>query len=445
MEKKGKIILSSKMAERLGVPPESSVTVRVGQKIIQAKMEIRSSQHKWYSLSPDLASVLHMHKRHLHIRYDEQSNMIHLGPTIGILTLSLPNREEYEPKSLQAELIMLSQIGRRMSGQCFIFTPGSINWSSKTTKGYYYRALTPERGVWASAVYPLPDVVYDRISSRRTENRSGIKNVKERLKSLPYLKYFNPSFLNKWNVHQLLIKNPELHPYLPETRNLNLENLETMLERHKVLYLKPSNGSLGIGIIKVWIDERGTLHFKVHRTTQRVQAGSAQEVLKKTAGIRKKHNYIVQQGLRLDTFKGCPFDLRIIFQKNSTGEWKVSKLFARVASPGSIVANLSRGGKVETSRRVLQHLFVKREKVREKNAQIKNLCLMVATTLEKSSHDLYGELGLDLGIDKNGHPWLLEVNSKPRKTTESDYSQAIARNTFRRPLQYAAYLAGFTK
>lgn len=81
--------------------------------------------------------------------------------------------------------------------------------------------------------------------------------------------------------------------------------------------------------------------------------------------------------------------------------------------------------------------------VEEKNLQIKQLCQQVAETLEKASRANYGELGLDIGLDKNGSPWLIEVNSKPRKTTESEVSQVIVKNTFRRPLEYSAYLAGF--
>jgi len=71
------------------------------------------------------------------------------------------------------------------------------------------------------------------------------------------------------------------------------------------------------------------------------------------------------------------------------------------------------------------------------------MCHMVATTLEAEGHCIYGELGLDIGIDNDNFPWLIEVNSKPRKRTKTRFSQRIVRNSFKRPLEYAIYLAGF--
>ena len=56
---------------------------------------------------------------------------------------------------------------------------------------------------------------------------------------------------------------------------------------------------------------------------------------------------------------------------------------------------------------------------------------------------MFGEFGLDLGLDKNGDIWLIEVNSKPRKTTVTEMSKIIMRNAFKRPLEYSIYLAGF--
>lgn len=379
------------------------------------------------------------------LRYDREAGHIHLGPTIGVLSTFLPNKEEFDPTGVQADIIYLSNMGKMVPGQVFIFTPGSINWSNNTTRGYVYKQISADRGVWISDIYPLPDVVYDRVSSRISEGKDSIRSTKNRLMNQPYLKYFNPHFLNKWKVHQILINNPRLHQYLPETRLLNTENLEEMLRKYKVLFIKPGNGSLGYGIIKLKSNEKGDINYVVNRGRGRLRthAENAEDFMKKTKKIRKDKQYIVQQGLDLATFRGSPFDIRIIYQKDGRGEWQISKKFVRVAAPGSSVSNLSSGGRAEPSKKIFKYLYSRKEIIEEKNREVKVLCQTIALTLEKLTNETFGELGFDIGIDKQGHPWLIEVNSKPRKTTETEYSKTIIRNSFKRPLEYSVYLAGY--
>ncbi len=443
----GKIILAKELAARLGIFDNCQILIRAGSITLQAEAKVREIKHRSYILSPSLRVALHIQKkRRMLLRYDQKQNTLHLGPTVGVLATGLPNREIYDPTGLQAELMMLSKIGRKMAGQTFIFMPDSLNWDRKIVRGYNYVPSSSGRGHWVANTYPIPDVVYDRIASRNSEVREKVKRSKNRLKSLPNLHYFNPSFLNKWKVYQLLYNYPDLRPHLPETHLLDLLNLETMLSKYQLLFIKPANGSLGFGIIRVKTNESGQLSYSTYGVGRRNGiADDASELLKKTNEFRRDRSYIVQQGLYLSTYKGSTFDLRIIYQKNSRGEWQVGKKFVRVAPGGSSIANMARGGTAYTSRKVFSYLYSKKAVIEEKNRQIKDLCERIAVGIEQGSGQLFGELGLDLGIDKSGHVWLIEVNSKPRKTTETDFSEGIMRNAFKRPLEYAAYLAGFSR
>jgi glutathione synthase/RimK-type ligase-like ATP-grasp enzyme len=446
MKTVGQIYLTSKLIDKLEIPISSLIKVRVGVKTYLSQLIVRNSQRRSYILSSQLTRALNLKNTHkLQIRYDQENEMIHIGPIIGIMADHLPNEPEYEPNSVQAELIYLSHTGLRLPAQYYLFTPGSINWTKKTVRGYTYRKLNQDQGNWVSSEYPIPDIVYDRIASRRGEARARVRYTKKKLMSMPFLKYFNPSFLNKWKVHELLINNESLIPYLPETQLLNLTNLKEMISKYTTLFLKPCNGSLGHGIIKVICDQNGKLRYTVYKKGRHSgHAGSPAGLMKATRHSRKKHSYIVQQGINLDSYHHSAFDIRIIYQKNSDGDWLISKKFVRVAPHGSSVANMSRGGTAETSKKVFDNIFkMDSELISTKNEELKNMCQMVAETLEDVSHKLYGELGLDIGIDKEGNFWLIEVNSKPRKTTETELSQGIVRNTFRRPLQYAIHLAGF--
>ncbi|SHG62149.1 YheC/D like ATP-grasp [Thermosyntropha lipolytica DSM 11003] len=439
----GKIIISGALAEKLSLAAVPEIKVRAGNITVISKLIIdRREDRLIYMVSPELAKKLYLKKKNrLHIRYDLLNKVLHIGPTIGILAASIPNQPEFDPKSTQAELIYLSKIGQKMPGQIFIFTPHGINWREKTVIGYNFKPTTPQHGIWVASTYPLPDVVYDRISSRRSEIKH--RKTRERLKKTAY--YFNPSFLNKWEVHEILISNPELHPYLPETRILSLYNLEQMLNKYKVLYIKPVDGSLGRKIIRLaGKEDDKKLHYTVYDKKHfKSQALNPADFIRKTSKVREKKAYIIQQGIDMADYKGSIFDLRIIYQKNGQGNWQISKKFVRVAPKGSGISNLSSGGKVQLSKKVMHYIFRSRDLIAEKNREIENLCYNVATTLEGSGKGIYGELGLDIGIDKKGHLWLIEVNSKPRKTTETELSMTIVKNTFKRPLEYAAYLAGF--
>lgn len=446
MKTAGSISISRNLVNKLGIDVQPSITVRVGSLKVKSKFIIYDNGKKGYALSPELVQALHIKKyKGMKIRYQAEEKMLHLGPTIGILATLIPgsNREELDPRSLQAELIYLSIVSKTFPGQVYIFTPGSINWANHTCRGYVYHQLSQHRGRWESSIYPLPDVVYDRIHSRSAEARNNVQYAKNRLMKLPYLHYFNPHYLNKWNVHQILLTDPMLIDYLPETRQLDNSSLEEMLKKYRVLYMKPSNGSLGKGIIKV-NDDKGHLKYIAYKSRRiRSQASNPAELMRKTKKQRDERHYIVQQGLDLAKYKGSPFDLRIIYQKNGRGEWQISKKFCRIAPQGSSISNLSSGGRVEKNSKVLQHLFKKEDLIKSKNEEIRLLCKMVASTLETVSNSTFGELGMDIGIDRKGHLYLIEVNSKPRKTTETMFSAAIVKNTFKRPLAYAAYLAGF--
>jgi glutathione synthase/RimK-type ligase-like ATP-grasp enzyme len=441
------ITISNRLLKKLQLDPHANITVRAGMISMPVRLEVKRDLAKPFSLSPDLARSLHVKPdRNMQIRYNKDANLMQIGPFIGILVNGLPNRSEYDPKSLQAELIYLSETGAKMAAEIFVFTPSCIDWSNKTTRGYVYKRTTEHGGIWKESRYPLPDVVYDRIPSRAIEARANIKTARRKLMNIEDLKYFNPSFLNKWKVYKLLSSNEDLSSYLPETKLLTPINLANMLNNHKVVFIKPSNGSQGKGIVRARKDKNTGLIqglFGCQRI-RRITAGNAIEFLSKIESITKNKSYIVQQGIDLIKYQNSTFDIRIIYQKNGQGAWGISKKFVRVAAPRSSITNLSSGGRTERSVIVLKQIFHNNKNlIAEKNIEMEKLCEMIANTLESNSESVFGELGLDIGLDKKGQLWLIEVNSKPRKTTQTEMSKIIVHNTFSRPLEYAVYLAGF--
>lgn len=170
------IYLSRKLMEQNNIPPLDMIEVRTGSIVVWSRVRTRENS-EGFAISPDLARALSLKgSGKLRLRYEPEENRIHLGPVIGILAAALPNRsrlDDMEPTSLQAELIYLSRIGKGMRALVYIFLPSGINWNDKTVKGYNYR----DRGGWESSQYPLPDVVYNRIASRKSEIKESVQST----------------------------------------------------------------------------------------------------------------------------------------------------------------------------------------------------------------------------------------------------------------------------
>lgn len=435
------LYLSEKTALRLHLPetPER-MQVYAGQNHTEAHIRIAPGLSRRFSCSSALKNTLGLSQTNgLRLRWDEKTQSLHIGPFVGIITLSLPHQQgSYRRTSFLAELLFLARISRHMKGRFFFFRPGDVCWQNKTVRGYRYTAC----GTWEAASYPLPDVIYDRLPSRRLELSPGMKRFRRHILEQENILCFNSSYLNKWNVYQKLVQSEELRSYLPETHLLNTESLSDMLSRYPVLFAKPANGSMGRGIIKIRHMPQGFSYTLYRRGKWNGTARTPAGWMKNTRKARRGWMYIIQQGIALKKWEDSAFDLRIILQKDGLGEWKLSKRFFRVARRGSSVANLSSGGHVEPYNvllpKLLHHDAGQLEKL---NREISWLCRQIATKLEEEG--CFGELGLDLGIGKNGKVWLIEVNSKPRKATETEMSMQIVRNTFRRPLEFASFLAGF--
>ena len=288
---------------------------------------------------------------------------------------------------------------------------------------------------------PLPMVVYDQILSRKYENRVDLGAALEHLRN--HCIVFNGGYFDKWQVHEWLSTEPSLRAHLPKTALLrNARTLGDFLDRHEVVFVKPIHGSLGVGIIRARRAPDGwqaTLKPKSGPLTD-FAAKSAAGLYDQFRWRVAKRRCIVQEGLNLIQWNGRPVDVRAIVQKDKSGAWRRTKLYARVAARGEFVSNLATGGEAlplsiigEAGRR-LNMAAVKRE--------ITRLTAEIPAVMERESERLLGELGVDLGVDAAGRVFVIEVNSKPWKTPLTEKgSQKLVDLSFLRPILFARELA----
>jgi hypothetical protein len=212
--------------------------------------------------------------------------------------------------------------------------------------------------------------------------------------------------VTKHSVAKAVLGNPELGANTPETKKHNISTLKLMLDRYRMVYLKPDSGTGGNGIIRV--EKRGRQYEYQLGTTAKTY--SSFESLADCIGKNTRNTpYVVQRGIHLLRHNGRLFDLRVMVQKNPRGEWETTGVIGRLGHPRKIVTNVCRGGvSIPAETLLKKHVSDVPDYIRS----LRLLGVKTARQLNKTFPRLK-ELGLDIGIDSNLSPWLLEANPRP--------------------------------
>lgn len=360
--------------------------------------------------------------------------------TVVFAILAIPlhsNPEGARYGKIDEYLRELTVAGRRHGIITYVFSPKGF---MPQKHGCYGDVFDEKSNMWRRFFFPLPHVVYDRVSSRRLEESASIKQLKKQLHELG-IKFFNPEFLDKWETHWYLQKFPEVRGYLPDTRRIiGFRQVLMMLEKYGDVYLKPRSGSLGRGIINLRKTGSGEVLVRITRNgPDHVGLISSPEKLRNLLERRVgQRPYIIQQGIPLAQVEGRPFDIRILMQKDLEGDWRQSSSVVRVAREGRIVANLAGGGEMFRVRGILERVFLKKVEEEGMIEQLRIAGRTIAEALEKAMGQTFGELGLDMGVDMDRKIWLIEVNSRPAR----DNTQAV---NFNAPRASVLRLLGFVK
>ncbi|MBT9177202.1 MAG: Endospore coat-associated protein YheD [Firmicutes bacterium] len=294
-----------------------------------------------------------------------------------------------------------------------------------------------------SREYPLPDVIYNRVPDRKSEVSLPVVKVKRQIKKMqPAVTLFNPQFLNKWELHELLARQPELRAYVPETRLYRgPEDITAMLQRHDMVYLKPQDTFAGRGIMRVSRKgARYVLSFKQGEKYHHASYTDAAALLRAFAVRRTSSRYLVQQGLHLAKFRGAIFDIRVLVQKNGRGSWELTGIGVRVAALGGITTHVPNGGYIAPLETVLTEVFGEdASRSRGLREKITELALRVAVAVEQGVGSVFGEMSMDIGITANKECYFFEANAKPMKFDEP----TIRARSLRRIGEFSRYLAAY--
>ncbi|MEC2054920.1 YheC/YheD family protein [Peribacillus psychrosaccharolyticus] len=412
-ENKDSIYISKSLLKKWELNHGDSIFVKAG--INQLSLQIRQlpGRDSLVKLAEESMQVLLIPLLTFPVRvqYYPNENRLTIGPILALLTNHTPN-------SLNGTFdndIFYRELSSYCNEQGFIFYLLKLQTlEDSQVLGYY-----PTEDHWERTILPMPNVIYNRLHSRKLEKSVDFQHFVLRLQELA-IPLFNGGFLSKWEVHELLSAENSLLPFLPETVPLKIESdFITFLLKHPAVYVKPSFGSQGKNICKLTQTSEGWVIEHSNNLTSFLVESEAEvfRILKKQS---RKRSYIIQKGISLFELDDQKTDFRVLLIKNKQHNWKIVSIIARTGHAGHIVSNLARGGEMENGLEFLLTIF-EPAKAYEIYQTLSQLALKTAEVLSTSRSDLFGELGIDLALDTDYFPWIIEVNSKPSKKFIGNY------------------------
>lgn len=405
-------------------------------KVIETKDEINSNV---LYLSENLKSQILIPDNSLMQIMKLNNDHLEFGPLLGVYINSKKMAALSEGKTDSVYEEITSAI-KKLNGICCFFSIGDIDWDKKLVKG-----MLRKNSEWIPHVLPLPKVIYDRCfgsygRKHGMEFRKRLGNDYKVVNSMPKLA--------KWETICALNKNPGLKDSIPKTiLYKSYKDIEKALATCDSIYLKPDALYKGKGIFRVSREANG--YYKVEYKSDMENEVEYLSDLKDIDDMINHYSvlgggYLVQQEIIKASYRGFPFDFRLLYQKDWQGIWQPTGIAIRMGAPGSIITSPRSGGAVAEFSTVLKEEF--KEDITTKNGLYEKVVTIgreVAETIDQEFGDCV-ELGLDMTIDVNRRIWIIEVNGKPLKVSLKWLDDdALMSRCYSRPIEYAVFLTGF--
>ncbi|RXT07177.1 hypothetical protein EIZ39_13620 [Ammoniphilus sp. CFH 90114] len=217
-----------------------------------------------------------------------------------------------------------------------------------------------------------------------------------------------------------LLDDPMLSKYVPEIHWFSAERLKKMLHKHTTVYVKPDEGSLGMGVRRLELDD-SKWKLTDRKSSKKLSPTKAIKTLIKK--FNPNESYVVQQGIKFLTYKGRPFHIRVVMQK-PMNRWQVSMMSAIIGNKkNALTTNVARGGD-ELPLEFIMHHKDQNWSPMNTYRELIDLSHQIAARLGSTLPLLV--VGLDLAIDQRGRIWFIEANTRPDMSGMKELNDKIS-------------------
>ncbi|WP_010283548.1 YheC/YheD family endospore coat-associated protein [Bacillus timonensis] len=320
--------------------------------------------------------------------------------------------------------------------QVYRFSPTSIEPGTEMIRGEKYNHAS---NTWERNLYEIPMYLYDRCFYSNDEVSKKSQPIMNWLKMRPGNMFLGQGLPSKWEIYNVLSQDEKLSPYIPSTEQALSSSaiLRALMKQHQIM-LKPEKGSMGKGIIGLFLHQNHVeVAYKEANLLKKKQFTTRGDLKKWIDAVITTQPYLSQIYLPLHDEENRPFDIRILLQKGENGKWFEQGRGIRLGLKDHLISNLGGGGKTHSFESWTENLPFNQKKLLEDN--IHTIINKLPDVLEEKFSPLF-ELGVDLGLTRDGAIWILDTNSKPGRKVILETSPTQEESLYTTPLQYCLHL-----
>ncbi|WP_026691089.1 YheC/YheD family protein [Alteribacter aurantiacus] len=316
----------------------------------------------------------------------------------------------------------------------YFFSPEDVNVETGTVTGTYYHHKNEK---WVQKInIPIPRVIYRRVAGASLSKNKKLKSFlrKKRIHLINRSTGFN-----KWKVYTKLHESQYIRPFLPETVVLKDQaDVKDMIDKYGRVYLKGVKGGRGRQVMMVEKVKSGYEYSVFKEELTKVNVKKFSSLMSHVKAFYRKQKVIIQEPINLLTYEGRLVDIRVEVQKDGNNTVNAVSPCVRLGSCDAPITTHAKSYPLESF--LKEKLEFTEEEVKSVQSKMSDLVSMVMHQLEK--HDgPCGEVGIDLGLDKNKKLWFIECNSRSLKVSLAKaYGREKLQEAYKMILQYTKFM-----